>query len=162
MTQNLYDPDPRNESSHDAEKTLRLVAELPPPAELIDHVHHRLAIEKASAPRRSFWSLWMPAQRLQFAGAAVLVVAVAGSTWGIYHRHPQAGASVPSAPRGVDAGSGGSFGTAGAERVPPTLNPIKVPPAPKKKPSASRAAKPSAKTLAVQSAESHAALPSNP
>lgn len=144
----------------DAEETLRLVAQLPPPPDIADRVHHRLAAEQmaqASPARRGFWSLWMPAQRLQFAAAAVLVIAVAGSTWSVYHMHPRttnaAPAAASSAPGGGTASEGarGGFRSAAAERVPPTLNPIKVAPAPKKKPGAGHVAKPSAKALAVQS-----------
>lgn len=160
MTQDL-----NYETRQEAEETLRLLATLPPPAELTDRVHHRLglglglglAAEKAAASRRGFWSLWLPAQRFQFAGAAVLVIAVAGSMWGVYRAHPRAGMQtgtqtgtqvappVPQSP--AQSLTQGSFGAAKAERVPPTLHPIKVPPAPKKKPSASRVAKPASKVV---------------
>jgi hypothetical protein len=149
------------ESNLKAEETLRLVAQLPPPTELAERVHRRLARGGDTPARRGFWSLWMPARRLQFAAAAALVIAVAGSTWSVFHAHPQAGGSSQAAPlapaRALPAGSG-SFGTATAERVPPTLNPIKVPPAPKKKPNPSHVqAKPSPKTLAAQPAAGEAA-----
>jgi hypothetical protein len=151
MTQDAYNSDYKNRSQ--AEETLRLLAELPPPAHLTDRVHRRLALEKAKPARRSFWSLWLPARRLQYAAAAILVVAVAGSTWSVYRGHPQTGmkpgAHTQAAPVLPPAASAGGFGSAGAERVPPTLNPIKVPPAPKKKPSASKTAKPSPKKLAA-------------
>jgi len=154
MTQNAYNSGYENKSQ--AEKTLRLLAELPPPANLTDRVHRRLAMEEALPERRGFWSLWMPAQRLQYAAAALLVVAVAGSTWSVYRGHPPAGvkpgAHTQAAPVLPPAASAGGFGSAGAERVPPTLNPVKVPPAPKKKPSASKTAKPSPKKLAAQPA----------
>lgn len=150
MNQN---PNPMYESQHEAEETLRMVATLPPPAELTDRVHQRLAVEKATARRRGFWSLWMPAQRFQFAAAAILVVAVAGSTWSVYHTN-RGSKIVAPVPRVADpSGIGGGFGTAGAERVPPTLNPIKVPPAPKKKPGAGRV-KPGAKPSAIQASSS--------
>jgi len=155
MTQNFHNSDyeSRTENRSHAEETLRLLAELPPPADLTDRVHHILAREQAKPIRRGFWSLWMPAQRLQYAAAAVLVVAVAGSTWSVYHSHPQAGqkagANTPVAPVVHHDASSGGFSTAGAERVPPSLNPIKVPPAPKKKPDASKKAKPSPKKLAT-------------
>jgi hypothetical protein len=160
MTQNS-----NYETRQEAEETLRLLATLPPPAELTDRVHHRLglglglglAAEKAAVSRRGFWSLWMPAQRFQFAGAAVLVVAVAGSMWGVYRAHPRAAVqtrtqtgtqAAPLVPQSPAQGTAqGSFGAAKAERVPPTLHPIKEPPAPKKKPSASRVAKPSPKVV---------------
>jgi hypothetical protein len=115
--------------------------------------------------RRGFWSLWMPAQRIQFAAAAVLVVAVAGSTWSVYHSHPHAGMQTGNGARTLSPavqGSGG-FGTAGAERVPPTLNPIKVPTVPKKKPGAGhRSLKPSPKKLAVPSSDADQVAKPNP
>lgn len=152
MTQNLYsnrEPDP---SVADAEETLRRVAELPPPAGLTDRVHYRLKDARAASARRGFWSLWMPAQRLQYAGAALLVLAIAGSAWTV--RHTASGGSgksqaplqstgkpiaqpiVQPAPPSVQQGSG--FVPASSETRPSNLTPIKVPPAPKKKPSASR------------------------
>lgn len=167
MTEDLYNSNYSSESGHEADETLRLLAELPPPAELTERVHRRLAIEENAqgmAERHGFWSLWMPAQRFQFAAAAVLVVAVAGSTWSVYHSHPRAGTqggaqsaapAIPathgSSPDNTGGVNTGGFSSANAERVPPTLHPIKVPPAPKKKPGAGHAAsKPSPKTLAAQ------------
>jgi hypothetical protein len=173
MIENRYNS--THDSGHEADETLRLLAELPPPDELTERVHRRLAIEENAQvmpERRGFWSLWMPAQRLQFAVAALLVVAVAGSTWSMYHLRPgpvtQTGtrpgtrtgaqpgpAPVVAAPDvngGRTGNQGGGFDGAKAERVPPTLNPIKVPPAPKKKPGAGHA-KASAKTPAAQPAE---------
>jgi hypothetical protein len=152
------------ESNHHAEETLRLVAELRPPAELAERVHRRLADER-NAARRGFWSLWMPAQRLQFAAAAALVIAVAGSTWSVYHGRPQMGggsqaapATVPTQPARALPGISGGFGSAGVARVPPTLHPIKVPPAPKKKPNPGHMlAKPSLRTPAAQPAAGDAA-----
>ena len=172
MNQNL---NPEFESSRRAEETLRMVAQLRPPAELTDRVHQRLEserlqMERETPVRRGIWSLWMPARRLQFASAAALAVAVAASTWTVYHLHPQAGGAqvAPSAthavtPHETSPRESGSFGIAGTEHLPPTLKPIKVPPAPKKKPSASRiVAKPSPKTLAAQPADDAAAKqPSN-
>jgi hypothetical protein len=162
MTEDFYNSNRNSEPGHEADETLRLLAELPPPAELTERVHRRLAIERNAQgmpERRGFWSLWMPAQRFQFAAAAVLVVAVAGSTWSVYHSHPRTGAqggaqsAAPAIPatHGSSPDSAGGFSSANAERVPPTLHPIKVPPAPKKKPGAGHAAsKPSPKTLAAQ------------
>ena len=167
MTENLYNPNRSNESGHEADETLRLLAELPPPAELNGRVHRRLAIERdvqGISARRGFWSLWMPAQRLQFAGAAVLVLAVAGSSWSVYHSRPQTGtgaSSVPPVSRGSAVDSVGGFGSAKAERVPPTLHPIKVPTA-KKKPGAGHAAKPSPKVLAAQPSGAEDAAKPNP
>jgi hypothetical protein len=160
MSENLYETN--HESGDEAVETLRLLAALPPPAELTERVHRRLAEAQAVPERRGFWSLWMPVQRFQFAAAAVLAVVVAGSMWSVYHGHPQTGSggrTASPAGSGTQAGSpdaGGGFDGAKAARVPPTLNPIKVPPAPKKKPGAGHAAKPSPKTLAVQSSGTQA------
>jgi hypothetical protein len=136
-----------NPSGPAAEETLRLLTQLPAPAELADRVHHRLAIESAALAvpaRRGFWSHWMPAQRLQFAAAAILVAAVGASTWSVYHSRPhvqpQTGQNIQNVPAAARSASSGSFGTASAERVPLSLNPIKVPPAPRKKPGAGRIA----------------------
>ena len=164
MTENFSNP--KHESGHEADETLRLLAGLPEPAGLTDRVHRRLASAQEAMPeRRGFWSLWMPARRLQFAGAAVLALAVAGSMWSVYRSHPQtaggqaAGAHATPvanpAGQGSSPASGDGFHSAGAERVPPTLHPIKVPPAPKKKPAAAHA-KPSPKVLAGQPAEAMA------
>ncbi len=123
MNLNWHDSDDSSVSTGrtEAEDTLRLLAQLPPPEGLSGRVLHRLAVERAAAPRRSFWSLWLPMQRVQYAGAALLVVAVIGSTWSVYHVHPATGVtpshSAPSA----------GFGSAGAERRPATIAPIKVP-----------------------------------
>lgn len=171
MNQNLY---PENQAGREAEETLRLVAQLPPPADLTERVHYRLEAQRrletagSAATRRGFWSLWMPAQRLQYAGAALLVLAIAGSAWTVRHAgsggvsngQPIARPVVPS----VSQGAG--FGPASSEARPSNLNPIKVPPAPKKKPSASRpltkrVPKPSAGQPA-QAAESGLKSPANP
>ena len=164
MSRNFHNPTyETDEPGHEADETLRLLAELPEPDGLTDRVHQRLTHAQVTPERRGFWSLWMPAQRFQFAAAGVLVVAVAGSMWSLHRSHPpatgaqSAPAAVPAAvPAAASARQGGSpadaggFHSAGAERVPPTLHPIKVPPAPKKKPGAGHAAKPSPKVLAAQ------------
>jgi hypothetical protein len=168
MNQNIQNPNsanPLNEAaertSSEADHTLRLVAALPPPIELTDRVHRRLSDARASLPRRGFWALWMPAQRLQFAGAAVLAVVFAGSAWSVFHAKGDAPGQVPAAqntaspvsPASPISPTAGGFGTAGTERRPSTLTPIKAPPAPKKKPSASHtAAKRTPKPDATQSA----------
>ena len=170
MTPNFPHSNSSNASGRDAgqnaEETLRLLAELPPPAELTDRVHRRIAEAQVTPERQGFWSLWMPVQRFQFAGAAVLVIAVAGSVWSVYHRHPQAGTAtqIPSSAPQVatpGAGAAGGFVPAGAERVPPTLKPIQVPQGKKKKPAAGHSgAKPSAKALTAEPAAAQS--PSNP
>ena len=168
MNQNLY---PENQAGHEGEETLRLVAQLPPPADLTERVHHRLDHARLTSPRRGFWSLWMPAQRLQYAGAALLVLAIAGSAWTV--RHAGSGGASGSSngqpavqpiarPLAPSASQGAGFGTASSEARPSNLNPIKVPPAPKKKPSASRPLKRTAKPSVAQSAESDLKSPANP
>ena len=132
MTQNL---------KTEAEETLRLVAQLPPPGDLAERVHQRLKGAQNLSPRRGFWSLWLPAHRLQYAGAALLVLAIAGSAWTVRHTGGGGAAKgqgpVQPAAQAVPQG----FGTAGSEARPSSLKPIKVPPAPKKKPSASKVLK---------------------
>jgi len=139
---------------HEAEETLRLVAALPPPGELTDRIHARLGAELRVPARRGFWAHWQPARRFQFAGAAALAVAVAGSTWTVYHRRPQAGVGAQTVrPVAPVEPTGEGFGTAGAVRVPPTLNPIKVHPAPHRKPGVGHAAvKPKAAVTAPATA----------
>jgi hypothetical protein len=127
-----------------AEETLRLVAQLPPPEGVADRVHRRLRAQ-GEAPR-GFWRLWLPAHRVQFAGAALLVAAIAASTVAV--RHPKSHApNVPAVQSVPEQRSG--FGTAGAERHPASLTPIPVPArqsnAPKKKPGAGHAVKHAAK-----------------
>jgi hypothetical protein len=167
MTESLYNSNRTHEPGNEADETLRLLAKLPPPAELSDRVHQRLAEARVMPDSRGFWSLWMPAQRVQFAAAAVLVVAVAVSMLSLHRSHPPA-AGAHNAPTATPAAQGGSpadagsFHSAGAERVPPTLHPIKVPPSPKKKPGAGHLAKPSPKTLAAQPAGADATPKSNP
>jgi hypothetical protein len=132
-----------NESNESLESidTLRLLAELPPPDGLNDRVHRRLdaRMDEELAPRRGFWSLWMPVRRLQYAGVAVLVVALAGATWSVRHSRDGMPVAQPATPSTTP---GHAFGSAGAEAHPATLKPIQVPPAaPKKKPGAGKAAK---------------------
>jgi len=131
----------------EAERTLRLLAQLPAPEGLTERVHGRLGRERASGTRRGFWRLWLPAHRLQFAGAAALVLAVAGSTLSLrYKQTPAAHGTTPgaSAPAPAlsrpEAAADGAFGTASASRRPATLTPIPAPAPPRKKPGASRAA----------------------
>jgi hypothetical protein len=130
---------------HEAEETLRQLAALAPPEDLTNRVHARLRAAQLATPRRGFWGYWMPAQRLQFAGAAALALIVAGSAWTVYHRHPQADAAQQAVkPAVAPASASGGFSTAAGERVPPTLKPILVPPkptpAPHRKPGAGHAA----------------------
>jgi hypothetical protein len=132
-------------------ETLRLLAELPPPDGLNDRVHRRLDARMGEelTPQRGFWSLWMPVRRLQYAGVAVLVVALAGATWSVRHSRDGVPGPQPVAPSAVP---GHAFGSAGAEAHPATLKPIVVPPAaPKKKPGAGKAAKRTPKAVPDES-----------
>jgi len=120
---------------NDPEATLRLLAQVEPPRGLQDRIHSR--IEKAAAETsglrvRRFWGFWLPVRRLEFAGAAILALGLATSIWSIHRvrigpvtTYPPNGPSTP-------------FGSAGASGHPRTLEPIKVPPFPRKKPSASK------------------------
>jgi hypothetical protein len=144
----------------EAEETLRMVARQPAPERLTARVHERLAQERvmlASAPeRRSFWRLWLPAHRVQFAGAAAVAAIIAISTLSV--RHPDGKAPVAHTPVPVPAQSG-AFGTGAAQGHPASLTPIPVPvqqtnekagaQAKKKKPSAGHSAKRAAKTPAT-------------
>jgi hypothetical protein len=117
-----------------AEETLRQVAKLPPPDGLTERVHHRLRAEAAKPHRTGFWAAWQISPRLQFAGAAVVMVALASGGWAIYQSN-HASSLVP----GIHNAPAGSFGGNGAVRVPPTVAPLHVPTPPRKKPSAAGA-----------------------
>ena len=171
MTQNLH-----TESPHEAEETLRLLAQLPPPADLTEHIHYRLKDAQSATESRGFWSLWMPVQRLQYAGAALLVLAIAVSAWTVRHvgsggsakgQAPLQSTGQPVAQPIQPAPQRSGFVPAGSETRPSNLKPIKVPPAPKKKPSASkpltrRTPKPAATTQAQSDSKSDAAPQTNP
>lgn len=135
----------QKESLTEADKTLRQLARIAPPSGLETRIHNRLAAAEEFSERRSFWALWSPARRLQFAGAALLALAVAASTWSVYHGHPQPStqSQTPVTPQVVapKADSSTGFKTAGAERRPSTVAPIRIKPAPRKKPSASHVPK---------------------
>jgi hypothetical protein len=139
---------PGHDLSLVAEETLRLVAQLPPPADLTDRlharIHARIQQELAELPaRRSFWPLWlrwMPARRLKFAGAAVLALAVGVSAWTVSHAHRGNQGTAPVVNGSANGTGPGAFGSADAKRVPPSLKPILVPekPGAKRKPTASK------------------------
>jgi len=134
----------------EAEVTLRLIAQQPAPEGLAERVHRRMEQHLAQqrlmlasqTERKGFWHLWLPAHRMQFAGAAALAVVIAVSTLSV--RHPNPHAKTPQAPAPVPVQSGGfgsSFGTSAAQAYPTTLKPIPVPAQKKRKPSAGHAAK---------------------
>jgi hypothetical protein len=144
MTPQFYNSrnsDDGGEAVAGAEETLRLMTQVEPPAGLEDRVHRRLGearLESAQAEDArwsgqwgSFWRLWMPSRRLQYAGVAVLMAAVAASTWTVRHTAgAREGELLPPGSAegnaGAKAGSRG-FGSAGAERRPSSLAPIRVP-----------------------------------
>jgi hypothetical protein len=142
---------PESEKKQTADDTLCLVASLDAPPGLADRVHRRIASAEREPAKRPFWSLWQPVRRMQFAGAALIAIAVAGSTWGVYHSAHDANGSVIAPVTGPTT----NFGTGAAERRPTSIAPIrvpsKVPPASKKKPSAARA-KAAPKTQATPTA----------
>jgi hypothetical protein len=102
---------------------LRTIATLPAPEGLEDRVMDALASTRQSA-RGLEWRVISGSQRdwLRAAAAAAIVFVVAGGGWGIYSRvqpAEPAGAKV-LAPAHVGAQSG--FSSAGAMRMPQTLN----------------------------------------
>lgn len=142
------------------DETLRLMAKMPAPEGLEERVQRRVDAEmlRGEEQRHSVWSLWMPRRKLQFAGAAVLAAAVAGSAWSVYHGQRAAGnaAVKQAAPAPAKSAAGNGFTPAGAVAVPHTLAPIHVAPAPKRKPGAV-STKPSPKKLVHPSDSSAAA-----
>lgn len=136
-----------------ADETLRLVAKMRAPEGLEDRVQRRLDAEmlRGEERRHSVWSLWMPGRKLQFAGAGLLAVAVAISSWSVYHGQRTAAnagnaAAKQAAPAPAKSAAGSGFTPAGAVAVPHTLAPIHVAPAPKRKPGTA-STKPSPKKL---------------
>jgi hypothetical protein len=117
--------------SGSAEETLRLIASLPAPQGLEDRIHAGLRAAEHAEPHRARILAWPPALRpgrnwvhgaaLRSAAAAAIVCVVAGGGWGIYARvqqhRPSSAVALPAHP----AVSGG-FSSAGAMRVPQTLN----------------------------------------
>ena len=133
--------DPPGVSALEPDQTLRLLTAVEPPPGLADRVHERLRMAASAQPKLQlksqllsrFWGGWLTNRPLQFAGAATLVLAVAASTWGVHHSHMQRPGAVLHTTH-----PGGEFKSAGTERRPSTLTPIKVPPVHKKRPRALR------------------------
>jgi hypothetical protein len=115
-----------SEGVRNAEDTLRLIANVPPPDGLVDRVQAGLR----TAPRRSFltsWRTtfdlngWIYSPALRGAAAAAIVCVVAGGGWRIYsHVLPAPTAKMIVLPGRV--GNSGAFSNAGAMRTPDTLN----------------------------------------
>jgi len=145
------DVDPEEMPRSAAEDTLRSVTRIAAPEGIEDRIHRRLAVARREPESRGIWSLWSPVRKLQFAGAAAVAIALGISIWSVSHPVQQvAPQAVAPAPQVVTpkAAPAEGFRTAGAERRPSTLAPIKVQPAAKKKPSASHAAKPATRPAA--------------
>lgn len=151
-------------SIREAEETLRLIARQSAPEGLTERVHRRLQQDlaqqhpaRSNEPRRAaFWRLWLPAHRLQFAGAGVLAGVIAVSMLSVRHtdrKAPQAAVPVPV--------QGGAFGTSAAQGRPATLTPIPVPAASakKKKPSAGHGLKHAAKPAVAGEASATPVVP---
>lgn len=109
----------------DAEQTLRTIASLPAPEGLEDRVKASLR----SAPGRAriiLWpssiegGRWMQSAGMRAAAAAAIVLVIAGGGWEVYsHIQPAALPTAISVTQPLGAGAG--FNTAGARRVPQTL-----------------------------------------
>jgi hypothetical protein len=110
----------------DAEQTLRLIASLPASEGIEDRVKRSLH----SAPRQAriiAWPFpsadggsWMRSGGMRAAAAAAIVLVIAGGGWEVYsHIRPAALPTAFSVPQ-VANGSG-AFNSAGAKRVPQTL-----------------------------------------
>lgn len=116
----------RNSNALDAEQTLRLIATLPAPQGLEDRVKARLhrAPQRAAVIAWPFWSSdgarWMHSAGMRAAAAAAIVLVVAGGGWEVYsHIHIAPAPSAVAAPPMLNGA--GNFSSAGARRVPQTL-----------------------------------------
>jgi len=121
MNTNPHNPTTSESASSPAEETLRLIASLPAPEDLEDHVHAALR----AAPRRGLVLAWPRAIRpesswMRTAAAAAIVFVVAGGGWGVYTRveQNQPAKVIVMPPRMPIAGG---FSGAGAMRTPQTL-----------------------------------------
>jgi hypothetical protein len=118
-------PNDISERVRNAEQTLRLIANAPPPEGLVDRVQAGLR----AAPRRSILASWrsslspngwMYSPALRGAAAAAIVCLVAGGGWRIYSRvQPAPTAKVIVMP--AREGNSSGFSNAGAMRTPDTL-----------------------------------------
>jgi hypothetical protein len=125
-----------------ADETLRLLANVPPPPGLAGRVHARLqhSLEQQKIASARPWLAFFSAPRLRYAATAVVMVAMAGGAWNLYRV-----SHTPTLVAPPHQAAPGGFGSAHEMHVPTTLAPIHVPPAPKKKPAASKAAHAAAK-----------------
>ena len=116
-----------------AEELLRRIAALPAPSGLEERIQARLAVAPLPAPRRSFlsgwlgiWEFdWMQSGALRAAAAVAIAAVVLGGGWGVARQAaPTAmqGSTRPGLPVQLSAPPAGGFSTAGAVRVPQTLD----------------------------------------
>lgn len=109
------------------EETLRLIANLPAPQQLVERVKAGLRTAPRSA-RVLGWPApllpgqgWIRSSAARSAAAAAIVMIVAGGSWGVYSRvQPAPSPNVLVPPLRVAPSSG--FSSAGAVRTPQTLN----------------------------------------
>lgn len=100
------------------EATLRVIAQLPPPAGIEDRVLASLRTARRSGRLFSWPSVLQPSEAwLRSAAAAAIVVVVAGGGWSIYlHVEPPKPNTTLAAPPQT-----GGFSSAGAMRTPQTV-----------------------------------------
>ena len=123
-------------------ETLKLLARQQPPAGLEQRVLARLKAE-ATMPRHAWWQM-----RAVWAGGVAVVMATAWVS--VFHT----GASVSRVGSGTVSpahtaqpavpvpNAAGSFGTAGSMRVPPTVKPMYIQPAPRRSAGSPKVVKP--------------------
>lgn len=115
-----------------AEEILRRIAALPAPKGLEDRILARLATAPRTAPRSGFLSgwrgilefEWMQSGALRAAAAVAIAAVVLGGGWSIARQNAPAamqGSARPGMPVQLSAPPAGGFSTAGAVRVPQTL-----------------------------------------
>jgi hypothetical protein len=127
-------------------ETLKLWLQQPPPAGLEQRVLSCLR-EAAEGTRQRWWqmrSVWVSG----VAAAALMAAAWVGvfHAGGLMSRNGAVAAPTAHAAEPSSAGepTTGSFGTAGSMRVPPTVKPMYVSPAPRRNAASPKAAKPKA------------------
>lgn len=169
-------------AAQQAERTLRLLARVAPPAGLEERIHSRLWQQMAgqSSARTAFWPSWRlpvlrPGLRPGYGvAAAALLCVVAGAAYyggrdALHRGTPPRSASASPAVTGQSGNTvsfplltppqvapRGNFGSANSMRVPPTLKPLYVPEAPHRKPTTKTPRKP-----APKHPSSAAAVPDN-
>jgi len=144
-------PAPNSDPLAAANETLRLIASVSPPQGLEERIHLRLRSARNAPKSSRFWPGWNTGMsspmRAGFAVAALVLAALVGGGWE-FHRINAAKTAISAsdarqapavsltpvqAPAQVPPPSKSGFSTANSMRVPPTLNRLHVPPAPKKR-----------------------------